>query len=351
MKRTQISLYWKCQIIGWTTASLYWAFVAITSGEFHWGLGFAQLVTDVILYVGITHLYKLFAESNKWQLLPLNSLIVRVFIAVPVMGIIYTCTTIPKVYFLRTMFVNSGRLDWDQFALINISGIFMAGIRLMAIWLLGYHLYHYAKREIVLAGENARLQLGFKQAQLDNLSSQLNPHFLFNSLNTVKSLIYTRPDGAARGIELLSEILRNSLYRGNAMMVRLDEEIELVKDYLELESMRIEERLSFEFRIEVPAVSVMIPRLSLQLLVENAVKHGIAKRVTRGKLSIRVYEQESFLRIEVLNPGRLEQDNENTGIGLENLRNRLDIEYKGAATFNITEQNENVLATLSIPVK
>jgi len=350
MKRTQISLYWKCQLIGWTTASLYWAFVAFTSGEFHWGLGFAQLITDVILYVGITHLYKLFAESNKWQLLPLNSLIIRMFITVPVMGIIYTCTTIPKVYFLRTMFVDSGRLDWDLFALTNVSGIFMAGIRLMAIWLLAYHLYHYARREIALASENAGLQLGFKQAQLDNLSSQLNPHFLFNSLNTVKSLIYTRPDGAARGIDLLSEILRNSLYRGNAMMVRLDEEIELVKDYLELESMRMEERLSFEFQINVTALSVSIPRLSLQLLVENAVKHGIAKKMAGGKVGITIYEQEGFLHMDVVNPGTLIHDNESAGIGLENLKNRLDIGYKGAATFTISQQQENVLATLIIPM-
>ncbi|SDE13584.1 sensor histidine kinase [Pedobacter soli] len=350
MERTQISLYWKCQLIGWTTASLYWAFVAITSGQFLWGLGFAQLVTDVILYAGITHLYKLFAESNKWQLLPLNSLMVRMFIAVPVMGIIYTCCTIPKVYFLRTMFVNSGRLDLDQFALTNISGIFMAGIRLMSIWLLAYHLYHYARREVALANENAVLQLGFKQAQLDNLSSQLNPHFLFNALNTVKSLIYTRPDGAARGIDLLSEILRNSLYRGNAMMVRLDEEIALVKDYLELESMRMEERLRFEFQINVPDLSVSIPRLSLQLLVENAVKHGIAKRLTGGKVTIATYQQKDFLCVEVTNPGKLELDNENAGIGLENLKNRLDIGYKGAAKFNISQHEENVLATLIIPM-
>lgn len=113
----------------------------------------------------------------------------------------------------------------------------------MSVWILAYHLYHYAQREISAVKENARLTIMTKEAQLNNLSAQLNPHFFFNSLNTIKFLVEEDPGAARRAIDLLSDLLRSSLYRKDDMLITLQQEIDLVKDYLELEKLRYEERL------------------------------------------------------------------------------------------------------------
>nr|WP_227256282.1 histidine kinase [Pedobacter sp. MR2016-19] len=221
----------------------------------------------------------------------------------------------------------------------------------MAIWLLAYHLYHYAKREIRLSVENARLELSFKQSQLDNLSAQLNPHFLFNALNNIKSLVYTRPDAAGRAIDLLSELLRSGLYKGSAMLIRLNEEVDLVRDYLELEALRMEKRLTYNLDIDISLSGLMVPRLCIQTLVENAVKHGVALEKHGGKIEVIIKEYDGFVNICVLNPGKLEQDKTTTGIGLHNLKERLDLSYHHRASFSLYEMEQKVCAEIKIPIR
>lgn len=151
--------------------------------------------------------------------------------AILVMGILYTLVTVLKVYAIRVLFIDRPAQNLIDFFKMNGLAIFVAGIRLMSIWLLAYHFYQHSQRE-------NRLALSFKEAQLNNLSAQLNPHFLFNSLNTIKSLVAGDPRSARRGIDLLSELLRSSLYQRPSMLIPLESEMSLVKDYLELEKIR-----------------------------------------------------------------------------------------------------------------
>jgi signal transduction histidine kinase len=350
-KKSFTSLYWKCQLIGWTVASLYWTVQGWTGGGFRIDLALAQLVSDVTMYILITHLYRVFALRSGWQDLSLNHLWWRLLVAIPVMGTFYTVVTLGKTYLIRVLFLTNNPQRFADFFELNGLSILMAGIRLMAIWLLAYHLYHYAKREIRLSGENARLELGFKQAQLDNLFAQLNPHFLFNSLNTIKSLIYTNPESAGRGIDLLGELLRSGLYSGTSMLISLGEEMELVKDYLELEQLRMQERLSYHLDVNGSLSCHMVPRLSVQALVENAVKHGVALRKEGGKIDISVLEKEGFLYLRVTNPGRVERENSPAGIGLTNLRERLVISYQGQAALSLVQEGEKVCAEIKIPIQ
>lgn len=339
VKRTHISLYWKCQLIGWSLASLYWGFQGWIGGGFKPGLGILLFVSDVVMYIFLTHLYRNFVLKNHWQDLPLNLLVKRIVPAALFMGLAYTVVTILKLYIFKKIFLTGSIQSLPEFFRTNGLSIFIAGIRLMSIWLLAYHLYQYAQREIRLARENARLGLHFKEAQLDNLSAQLNPHFLFNSLNTIKSLIRTEPQSARRGIDLLSELLRNGLYQGQSMFTSVREEIDLVKDYLELEQLRMEERLTYEIVIDEKLLIVSIPRMSIQTLVENAVKHGISRQKEGGVIGINIYERDEFLCICIKNPGSLVLTEPKPGIGLKNLRERLRMVYQGNASF---EMNQNV---------
>jgi len=351
-KRVHISLYWKCQLIGWSLAALYWAIQAwTTSGVFKPGLGILQFVVDVVMYIFITHLYRNFVLKNHWQDLPLNLLVKRIVPAVLFMGLVYTVVTTLKLYGIRIIFATGGTQGLQEFFRLNGLSIFMAGIRLTSIWLLAYHLYQYAQREIRLVKENARLGLNFKQAQLDNLSAQLNPHFLFNSLNTIKSLISTKPNSARRGIDLLSELLRNGLYKEQSMFIAVREEMGLVKDYLELEKLRMEERLTWEMIIDEMLLGVSIPRMSIQTLVENAVKHGISRQKEGGLISINICKRAELLCICIRNPGSLDLNESSPGIGIKNLRERLQMAYHGKASFEMSLNAEGmVCSNLNIPL-
>ncbi|MEH3111993.1 sensor histidine kinase [Pedobacter terrae] len=351
-KRPYISLYWKCQLIGWSVAALYWTLQGwIDSRNFRFDLSIVQFISDVLIYMLITHLYRDFADKNRWQDLALEKLIWKMLIVIPLMGLFYTLVTIGKLYLVRLLFLSHPMQSFADFFSVNAAGIFIAGVRLMAIWLLAYHLYHYAKREGRLSVENTRLALSFKQSQLDNLSAQLNPHFLFNALNNIKSLIYTRPDASGRAIDLLSELLRSGLYRGNSMLIKLSEEVELVKDYLELESLRMEERLSYELDIDTSLSELMVPRLCTQTLVENAVKHGVSLAKQGGKIHVKIQQQDGIVSIRVLNPGQLGQGKTVAGIGLQNLKERLDLGYGRQASLNLYEMNEKVCAEIKIPTR
>jgi sensor histidine kinase YesM len=351
-KRTYISLYWQCQLIGWSVAALYWAFQGWANARyFRFDLAIIQFVSDVVIYILITHQYRNFANKYRWQDLSLEKLIWRMLIVVPLMGIFYTLVTLGKLYLVGWLLLSHPAQSFFDFFSVNVTGIFIAGIRLMAIWLLAYHLYHYAKREVRLLVENARLELSFKQSQLDNLSAQLNPHFLFNALNNIKSMVNARPDAARRAIDLLSELLRNGLYKGNAMRISLNEEIELMKDYLELESLRMEERLQYELAIDISISGLMVPRLCIQTLVENAVKHGVALAKQGGKIEVIIEKQDLGVSIRVLNPGKLEQCKTVEGIGLQNLKERLKLSYGHQASFSLYEIGQKVCSEIKIPIR
>lgn len=220
----------------------------------------------------------------------------------------------------------------------------------MAIWLLAYHLYQYRERELQVIKDNARLELITREARLNNLSAQLNPHFLFNSLNTVKALIADDPKSARRAIDLLSAILRMGLYAEETELTTLEEELRLVEDYLEIEQLRFEERLTYSIRLVDGLQNIRIPRFGIQLLVENAIKHGIGKLMAGGVIVIKVDQINHQLRISVQNPGKFEPHESLSGVGLKNLKERLFLLYKDAASLNTHHDQNVVFVTLNIPL-
>jgi len=349
--KPQLSLYWKCQLIGWSLAALYWGYSGFIGGGFNWWFGIIQFVTDVTLYILLTHLYRNFSLRHNWQNLNLNQTVKRLIPAVLVMGMAYTLVTIIKIYLLRRLFMHGFDQPLSAFAGMNGLGVFITGIRLMSIWLLAYHMYQYAQREIRISKDNARLAIISRDAQLNNLSAQLNPHFLFNSLNNIKALVIDDPKSARRAIDLLSDLLRNSLYQNNGQLSTIKNEMDLVKDYLELERLRIEDRLQQDIHVDDALSGIAIPQFSIQTLVENAIKHGIAQQQDGGTISINIAAKDGFIQITVENPGTLDTERLTTGIGLKNLQERLQLQYQGNAKFMIAQQpNGMVLATILIPL-
>jgi len=349
-KIISISLYWKCQIIGWSIASLYWAYVGFSGGRFNFLAGSLQFLSDVAVYIFLTHLYRNFAVSHQWQRLNINQLLKKMVPAVIVMGCAYLLATMVKVYLSRLWFAPETCPPFFVFFKLNWLAMLMAGMRLMSIWLLAYHLYHYAQREINTVKENLLLSVMAKDAQLDNLSAQLNPHFLFNSLNNIKALVIENPKSARRAIDLLSDLLRTALYSTESGLNPLKVEFSLVRDYLELEKLRLEERLRFRIDADDTLNDILIPCFCIQTLAENAIKHGIDQQKNGGLIHIKIIQADRLIKISVQNPGKFDAQKESKGLGIKNLIERLQLYYKGNAKFNIINtDNGFVLSTIIIP--
>lgn len=348
-KHTSISLYWKCQLVGWLVASLYWGYLGFSNGKFNFWIGALQFLSDISLYILITHLYRNFARRHHWQQLDLSRLLKRIIPAAIVLALAYLLFTSVKVYLFLIWLKGTKEGSFVDFISSNWLPMLMAGLRLMSIWLLAYHLYHYGRREINLTKENIQLKLIAKEAQLNSLSAQLNPHFLFNSLNTIKALVIESPKSARRAIDLLSDLLRTSLYSQELSLRPIKDELALVNDYLELEKLRLEERLHFSVACENGLDKKLILCYSIQALVENAIKHGISNQKQGGLIAVTITRNGDFIKITVENPGQLTADKPLNGLGLKNLAGRLSLQYKGNASFEIAEHDGIVSATLLIP--
>lgn len=346
----RLSLYWKCQLIGWAVASLYWSYAGFTGTRFSYILAIIHFVADMVMYIGLTHLFRTISKHYRWQHLAPGPLLLRIIPATLLLGLGYMFLTAGKTYLVRWIFEPGFAGSWNTYFHTQWQVLLVTGIRLMAIWVLAYYLYQYAQREIRATRESARLALVAKDAQLDNLAAQLNPHFFFNSLNSIKALVLADPQAARRAIDLLSDLLRVSLYRRDAGTISLKDELSLINDYLELEKMRLEERLQTRISVNDAWMTVQILPLSIQVLIENAIKHGIGHIKEGGLIELSIQVVDDFLEINVTNPGHLKTGTTG-GLGLKNLQERLQLHYNDRATFSLAEPVPGrITATLKLPL-
>ena len=197
----------------------------------------------------------------------------------------------------------------------------------------------------------AQLEALLNHAQLDALRSQLNPHFLFNSLHSIAELVHQDPALAEKSIVRLGELLRRVLESSNRAELGLEQELDFIRGYVEIEQMRLGERLSVTWEIEPDALSITVPSLILQPLVENAIQHGIAPMATPGRLAIRARRRDGFLEIEIADSGPGLSSHDGTrpqGIGIANTRARLQALYGDRHAFEL-RQRDGLVVSLRIP--
>lgn len=348
-QKGNITQYWKYQLLGWSLASLYWAYIFYFKNDnsvFHTVINF---ILDVFIGISLTHLYKLALKKTAYKSSKKFS-IIKLIVPVIILAILFMLFNNLKWY-LHFNYAKGGTVNiinslffWDP--------PLVTGLRLMSIWVLAYHLHQYYKEQIIITKHNAELSVLAKQEQLNHLSKQLKPHFLFNSLNSVKSLIAENPIKARRSIDLLSDLLRSSIYTKESL-ITIREELQLVNDYIELEKIRFENRLELEVAIDNSLLDYKIPSLCIQTLIENGVKYGIQNSLKGGTIVLSISKKMEFIEIEVKNPGELiYKDKEDKGLGLRNLTKRLNLQYNEEASFTLIEQSKGlIVAKLIIPIQ
>jgi LytS/YehU family sensor histidine kinase len=231
-------------------------------------------------------------------------------------------------------------LDWALMTYAAIVGLSYA---------LGYYQESRAR-----AVKTANLEARLAEARLKTLEAELHPHFLFNTLHAISTLLHTDPEAADRMISRLSDLLRLTFDRSGAAEIPLKEELEYLQKYLQIEQIRFQDRLSMKFDIDPETLDIEVPRLILQPLVENAIKHGISPRSGAGLVQVSAKREDQTIWIEVRDNGVGLSSNAlarfNSGVGLSNTRARLDCLYGQAHRLEFTDR-EGLSVRMVIPAR
>lgn len=188
------------------------------------------------------------------------------------------------------------------------------------------------------------------RARLQALQARIRPHFLFNSMNTIASLTHDEPDLAEQSIENLADLFRASL--AAEASVSLQQELNLTRSYIELESLRLGDRLNIDWQIPSPLPELSLPALTLQPLVENAIYHGIEPIYEGGTIQIRIACHGDSIELSIVNPileDRSLQHREGNQMAVDNIRERLQLTFDSAATLKLVEEDGMFTVTMLLP--
>jgi LytS/YehU family sensor histidine kinase len=260
-------------------------------------------------------------------------------------------------YVLFTDFVENGFAFSRTFSgyLPSIVGFFEYGVLMYWSIVFVHHAVGYYRRYQQEERRSAQLRTELMESQLQALKMQLQPHFLFNTLNAISVLVKKEPVLAQKMIVRLSDLLRLTLERGSENVVTLEQELEFVNTYLAIEKVRFGDRLTIKTEIAEMTLQSLVPTFILQPLAENSIRHGVAHRSGEGWIKIQSTQKEQTLFLSVSDGGtrstRSKKQNDGFGVGLENTQQRLRQLYGNAFQFDIQENNHNGrTVTLAIPL-
>jgi sensor histidine kinase YesM len=342
--QTSKFLYWGTQLGGWFVYGMLTILATYADNPTKMNAQFwISLLLMIASGLAITHLMRLFLLRRNWLRRKFSPLIPRILAA----SIVCASVFVALIQATSWMLERENTFSKSFFNLELLIDI-LSSTLLMILWNSIYFTYHFFKKAIDQELRNLQLQSSQNEIELKTLRSQLNPHLLFNSLNSIRALIDLEPLKAKQSVTTLSNLLRNSLVLGKNEFISLDEELQIVKSYLALEKIRFEERLEVYWEIDLSLNEILVPPFILQTQAENAIKHGISKIVEGGKVIISTKRiTENWIELMVVNSGELGLQVD-TGIGIENSKRRLDLQYNGNALFELFQKEEHVICSIKM---
>lgn len=336
-------IYWILQIGGWASfAALHLALDYLQETLNSYALIYAVLLA--FWYLISTHIFRYFIIKWEWLSSPIRQVLFKAIICL-------FALTILNFSIHLLIYLSLGVLDFEyDLDPVNVGVNLLGTLSIYFIWTLFYFIYHYFERY----NSALKYEALKNEIELNNLKSQLNPHFIFNALNSIRALVDEDPSKSKDAITQLSSILRSSLVINRERLTSFSDEFNTVRDYLDLETIRFEERLKTNFDIDPKSKKFSVPPLMIQTLVENGIKHGISKLKEGGTISLESHVKDDVLTIKIRNNGQMtnKKINGTKGFGLDNTRQRLKLLYGNKATFTIFNENNNtVLTELNLPQK
>jgi len=335
-------IYWYCQVIGWSF------FIAINS--IFSGLNYRSTFSEYVLYlvmlvagILITHAYRsvVIRRNVLSKKIPFQLIFIVVFSFIK--GFLFFLIILLQWRIMGIRLSSLSLISSFEYVL-NFSGVF-------CMWNVIYFGFHYFQNYRRAEINSLRYLAASRESELNHLKAQLNPHFIFNCMNSIRALIDENPANAKVAITRLSNLLRNTLILDKNREIPLEKELQLVRDYLDLEKIRYEERLNFYFDISEEAQHQLLPPFLLQSQVENAIKHGISRLAGPGEIRIHARIEVGNLFLVVSNTGQLNSQTPLTGVGFQNSIQRIDLLYGKNAGITIKEQDHWVIVEIHLPLR
>lgn len=340
----------------------------------------------ILLGVFISHQYRGYVKRKNWKDLSIPKLWPKVLLASVLQGTLLSVLTLISLIAVFMLIIGSDpdainnligvppmegvdeetMQKFRQASLENFSGgkmivFLLSFVTSFAIYFISwsalYFAYQYLQKAREMEIEKWKISASVIDAELSTLKAQINPHFMFNSLNNIRSLVSEDTERARDAITHLSDLLRFSIQFDQYEKVSLDKELDVVEDYLKLEAIQLEERLRYTFDIDKSTREMLIPPMIVQTLVENAIKHSINNLPNGGEIVVKAAVNNGYLLINITNTGQMKRiekpisGEQRRGIGIQNAKERLRLLYGESASLTVQNLNEKmVCATVKIPL-
>ena len=345
--KNKLLIYWLCQILGWGLyLTLLVGLIVIFGGND--ALNTSTFIIQLIIYFSlilVSHLFRIYVKKKNWLELKAWRIVPRAIVGTLIMAILVQTIVHLLIYHVVKLH-GIIPFNWPSF-IGYVINVFSA----LLLWSAIYFAIKFIQKQRKTEIEKLELNAALQEAELAVLKNQINPHFLFNALNNIRSLILSEPEKARKMVTHISDLLRYSIQFNAAEKVSLREEIEIVKDYLYLEEIQFNDRLKYTLNVDAKTEAFEIPPMTIQLLVENAIKHGLSIQKKGGEIHISTQIEDDSLQILVLNTGQLNPHSKREGIGIKNLMERMKILFGEFAVFELKNKDQEMVeATLKIPL-
>ncbi len=338
----------------WTLHTLGWLVFTIVNGGVNGYFSGSKSVLLINSLVGlwgflITLGYRWYIHRAGWKSYSLSQLILPAVLGILIVSAAWMCVSAVVAYY-GIYFLDGRRVPlWVLFLNGTISGLLI-----IAVWTALYFSYHFFRRYTQAEVEKWKLEATLKEAQLAGLRTQINPHFMFNALNNIRALILEDGNKARLMLTHLSDLLRYSLAETQHEKVSLRTDLETIDYFMALHSIQFEDKLQFEAVIDEGLQEFKVPPMLIQLMIENAIKHGISQQANGGIVRLNIQRDQENLCISVKNTGTLSKTSEgskaSSRVGIQNIKDRLALLYNGKAQFSLAEVADMVEAKVRIPL-
>lgn len=339
--------YWAFQITGWTLYCLIYVFFYLSIRVEPQPYFFEQLLTHVFIGFWLTHLMRWVIQQTKILLLDFK----KQLIALTILSLLFSFL-IGLCIVTTEMLLHIQSVNLSSFSFFNIAIRFaFSYFHFVLIWNLLYFTYHYVQKTRQQNVEQAKLENLLKELEITTIKSHINPQFLFNSLNSIRSLVADNPSRARTAITMLSNILRSSIQVDKAEKTLFEKELSIIKDYLSLEQIRFSDQMQINYRIDEDTLDQPVPAMVIQNLVENGIKYGINQNPEYRFLEVYSDYKDDLHCFGVISQGSLVSYLENESNALDEIKKRLFLLYGKTANLKVIEDNQShIVASVCLPL-
>jgi sensor histidine kinase YesM len=346
--RSRNPRYWLFQAIGWGLFAFIYLFFAFVFDKLD-----DKFIRRLFIYIALglvlTHMMRWVIKRANVLMKPLQTQIIGLALITLIFAVLLGVSETYSQKFFHLLPQEAGA-GTTAFMVKNILDDAYTSFAYLFMWNSIYFIYHYIEKSRRQQVDTLKLEALIKELELKTIKAHINPHFIFNSLNSIRALVDENPERARKAITELSNILRSSMQADKAETVTLEKELYIVKDYLALENMRFEDRLKIEYQVDEDTLDQPVPPMMLQTLVENAIKHGISRQINGGVVRVISGFRDQYHELAVQNTGYLNGTVTGEGFGLSSTTDRLNLLYGNKAKFEIRQATPSLVeAKVSIP--